>query len=142
LSAYADTSFLVSLYTPDSNSAAAAAQMKRAPLPVLLTSFGELEWTNALELRVFRKGLTAAEVRTARGAFRQDIQSGVFAVKPLPTLALERATQIAGKQTRRLGTRTLDVLHVASALVLAADTLYTFDHRQQKLAHSAGLKVL
>ena len=142
MSAYADTSFLVSLYTPDSNSEEAAARMKRAPLPVLLTSFVELEWINALELRVFRQELTVVEVRAARRAFRQDIQAGVFAVKPLPTAALERAAQIAGKQTRRLGTRTIDVLHVASALALAADTFYTFDHRQQKLAQSMGLKVV
>lgn len=43
MSAYADTSFLVSLYTPDANSASAAAQMKRLRTPFFLTPFGEFE---------------------------------------------------------------------------------------------------
>ena len=41
--------------------------------------------------------------------------------------------------TPRLGTRTLDVLHVVSALALQADTFYTFDTRQAKLAAAEGL---
>jgi len=41
----------------------------------------------------------------------------------------------------RLGTRTLDVLHFASALVLKADTFYTFDVNQGKLAKAEGLAV-
>jgi predicted nucleic acid-binding protein len=36
-------------------------------------------------------------------------------------------------------TRSLDVLHVASALVLHAETFYTFDEKQRKLAKAEGL---
>jgi hypothetical protein len=41
-----------------------------------------------------------------------------------------------------LGTRTLDVLHVASALVLGATYFYKFDRNQGKLAAAEGLRVL
>ena len=40
-----------------------------------------------------------------------------------------------------LGTRSLDVLHVACALVLGGNDFLTFDHRQGALAKAAGLKV-
>ena len=41
-----------------------------------------------------------------------------------------------------MGTRTLDVLHVASALVLSATEFYTFDRNQSRLAAMEGLRVL
>ena len=141
MSAYADTSFLASLYVLDDNSAPAAARMKRAKLPLLMTSFGELELTNAVALRLFRKELSGSQVKAAHALIRKDLEDGVLLVNALPVSAFERAKRIARKQTPRLGTRTLDVLHVASALVLQADTFYTFDTRQAKLAAAEGLLV-
>jgi predicted nucleic acid-binding protein len=41
-----------------------------------------------------------------------------------------------------LGTRTLDVLHVASALELGRRQFLTFDLRQQELAVATGLKLV
>ena len=139
---YADTSFLVSLYAPDIHSARAAREMKIAQLPVFVTHFGEVELANALELRVFRRELSSTEVRLAYAAFQRDIETAVFCVKPLPTAAFERAKHLARRRTARLGVRTLDILHVASALVLRADAFYTFDRSQEKLAQAEGLRTL
>lgn len=141
MSAYADTSFLASLYVLDDNSALAAARMKRAKLPLLITAFGELELTNAVALRLFRKELSASQVKAAHALIRKDLEDGILMVSGLPASVFERAKQMARRQTARLGTRTLDVLHVASALVLQADTFYTFDTRQAKLAGAEGLLV-
>lgn len=115
--------------------------MKTAALPLLLTSFGELELVNALALRLFRKELTASQIKAVFVMFRKDIEAGIFIVNAMPASAYGKARQIAQKQTPRLGTRTLDVLHVASALVLQAQTFYTFDMRQAKLAAAEGLLV-
>ena len=142
MTAYADTSFVVSLYSLDSNSASAASRVKGVPLPLLITSFGELELLNALSLRVFRKELSAGKIQSAYGLFRKDVAEGVFLIGPLGTLVFERAQRIVQSQTPRLGTRTVDVLHVASALVLHADTFCTFDQRQAKLAKEEGLRLL
>jgi predicted nucleic acid-binding protein len=139
LSAYADTSFLVSLYVLDVNSGLAAAGMKRVNLPILITPFGELELTNAISLRLFRRELTATEAKAAYSLVRKDIEDGVLEIKPIPNAALERAKQIARRGTPRLGTRTLDVLHVALALQFGAKAFYTFDARQAKLAAFEGL---
>lgn len=141
MSAYADTSFLVSLYVLDANSARAAAQMKHAKVPILLTPFGELELTNAILLRLFRRELLPSKVKAAQALLRKDIEDGIFLLEPLAGAVYERAKQIARRRTPRLGTRTLDVLHVASAVVLQAETFYTFDRSQGKLAKAEGLTV-
>jgi len=141
LSAYADTSFLASLYVLDSSSDLAAARMKRTKLPLLINPFGELELTNAVALRLFRKELSASRLKAAHALIRKDLEDGVLMVNALPASAFERAKQIARRQTPRLGTRTLDVLHVASALALQTDTFYPFDTRQANWPRPEGLLV-
>lgn len=142
MSSYADSSFLVSLYTLDANSTPAAARMRQVDRPILLTPFGELELANALSLRLFRKELSAAEVERARALFAKDIADGVFQRKPLSQAIFDAAIRIANKRTPHLGTRTLDILHIASALELGASAFYTFDRGQAKLARAEGLTVL
>ncbi|MGA7855399.1 MAG: type II toxin-antitoxin system VapC family toxin [Candidatus Acidiferrales bacterium] len=139
---YADTSFLVSLYVLDANSAQAAARMSRATLPVLITTFGELELVNAISLRVFRKELAAHQAKAARSLIAADLQQGVLDMKPLPPAVFERAKQVSRRRTPRLGTRTLDVLHVAIASLLQVKIFYTFDRNHAKLAGAEGLSVL
>jgi len=62
-------------------------------------------------------------------------------MRALPEEVFTRASQLASKWTARLGTRGLDILHVAAAITLRTDTFHTFDDRQQKLAKAAGLVV-
>ena len=141
MSAYADTSFLVSLYVLDANSARAAAQMKQVALPVLLTALGEVELSNALYLRLFRNELVASKIGAAQALFAKDIEDGILELRSLSQAAYDRAKVMARKYTPRLGTRTLDILHVASALELKADAFYTFDRNQRRLAEAEGLAV-
>jgi hypothetical protein len=49
--------------------------------------------------------------------------------------------QISGRSTPTFGTRTLDLLHVASAVFLQSEKFYTFDKKQAELARSEGLVV-
>jgi predicted nucleic acid-binding protein len=139
LSAYADTSFLVSLYSPDSNSTEAAGRMQQAPLPLLLTPLGELELVNALQLRLFRKEVHSAEVRAAYKLFRADMRDGILSMKSLPAAIYTQAKLLALRWTAKIGVRTLDIIHVAAALALEVETFNTFDDRQRKLARAAGL---
>lgn len=141
MSAYADTSFLVSLYTPDTNSLEAASRMRRMSEPVVVTPFGELELADALQLRLFRRELLAAQTLAAYAAFRDDVTAGIFAIKPMSDQIYEQARRLAQRWTRTLGTRTLDILHVASALALEAKSFYTFDERQRRLAKAVKLTV-
>jgi predicted nucleic acid-binding protein len=140
MSVYADTSFLVSLYFADTDSASAARVMRSAPT-VFLTPLGELELVNALELARFRRLVNASQVRASHAAFRQDVASRVFSLQPLPVTAYEMAARIARRRSARMGTRTLDILHVASALLLHAERFLTFDDRQRRLARAEGMRV-
>ena len=63
----------------------------------------------------------------------------LLAIKPMSEAMYLEARRLASRWTSRLGTRTLDILHVAAAIVLEADSFHTFDDRQKKLAKSAGL---
>lgn len=139
MSAYADTSFLVSLYTPDTNSSAAATRMQQISLPVIVTQFGELELTNALQLRVFRNELPPAKIRAAYTAFRDDITAGMFSMSPMTDAIYAEARRISQRWSKTLGTRTLDIIHVASALVSRAEAFHTFDERQRRLARAVKL---
>jgi predicted nucleic acid-binding protein len=141
LKIYADTSFLVSLYSPDANSVAAARTMQASRADRLLSVFGELEVVNAMGLRVFRKEVSATQAQSSLNDFEQDLRAGVFQLKPLPEQVFERARQLSRQTTPKLGTRTADLLHVATALELAADCLYTFDQQQRKLAQTLRLKL-
>lgn len=141
MTAFADSSFLFSLYAQDANSAAAIARVKYAVAPLLSTDLGELEITNGVALRLFRKELRPIEARSVLDLFRKDIETGVVRIIPLPSSAYQQAAQIAARHTPALGTRTLDVLQVVSALVLKADTFFTFDQKQAKLASALGLRV-
>ncbi|MGB8538008.1 MAG: type II toxin-antitoxin system VapC family toxin [Acidobacteriaceae bacterium] len=141
MNAYVDTSFLVSLYSSDANSAAAVQAMRAARGVLLLTTFAELEVVNALELRVFRKEVSPAQAHSSLNDFEQDLRSGIFQLKPLPDNVFGRARQLSRRTTPRLGTRTADLLHVAAALELGSDWFYSFDGQQRKLAQAVKLKV-
>lgn len=107
----------------------------------LVTVFGELELVNAMHLRVFRRELAAAQVKSALSEFANDLQNGVFQLRPLPELVFDRARELSRKTTARLGTRTADLLHVAAAMEVKADWLYSFDRQQRKLGQTLGLKL-
>ncbi len=141
MKAYCDTSFLVSLYTPDANSAAAAAHARRPESTLLLTPLCELELVNALQLRLYRRELAVREVDAACVAFEDDLAAGLYAIHPVSPAVYEKARQLSRAHTRVLGSRSLDILHVAAALVARAEVLYSFDAAQRKLASATGLAV-
>jgi predicted nucleic acid-binding protein len=115
--------------------------MKRSDLPLLLSEVGKIEILNAVGLRLFRKELLPTEAAKVYDLFREDIEQGVVQIVPLPAAAYQLAEQIARKRTPLLGTRTLDVLHVAGALARKARAFYTFDIKQARLAAALGLRV-
>jgi len=141
LKIYADTSFLVSLYSLDANSVVAARTVKASVGDRFLTILVELEVINAFGLRVFRKEVTAAQAQSSLSDFEKDLRDGVFQLRGLPDTVFERARQLSRRTTARLGTRTADILHVAAALELGVDYLYSFDQHQRKLAQTVRLKL-
>ena len=138
--AYCDTSFLVSLYTPDANSQAAAAEARRSATTLFISPLGELEFTNALQLRVFREELTKTEASAAYTVIQEDLAASVYSVQPVSTAVFDTAKRVSLKYTAGIGSRSLDVLHLAAAFAMGADVLLSFDANQRKLAKAAGLR--
>ena len=142
-SVYIDSSALRHLYVHGSRSAAMSAWRFHCPGSLTLTRFGRAEVFNAIFGAAFRGELTEAVAQRSLAEFEVDINSGnIRLVDLLWRRALDRTAELSRAHTITLGTRTLDVLHVASALELGARTLVTYDTRQAALAKAVGLKTL
>ncbi len=142
MTAYADTGLLCSLYAPDAHTSRAVARLRRQALPLPFTWLHQLELRNALRLRVFRREITGGQRDASLNALLADLADGVLstAAPPLSAVVTE-AERLSALHSETLGTRSLDILHVASALVLGKADFLTFDQRQANLARAAGLSV-
>ena len=142
MNSYADTGFLCSLSAPDTHTRRVMARMRRQALPLPFTWLHQLELRNALRLRVFRREITVAQREASLNMMLADLAAGVLAAAS-PALAdvMTEAERLSAVHSEKLGTRSLDILHVASALVLGSAAFLTFDRRQAALARAAGLKV-
>ncbi len=96
---------------------------------------------NALQLRLFRKELTATEAQAAYAAVQSDIAAGIYVLQPLSAVVFEGAKRLSLKCVAGIGSRSLDMLHVAAALATGAEALLSLDDKQRKLAKAAGLRV-
>jgi predicted nucleic acid-binding protein len=142
MNAYADTGFLVALYKAETSSARAAALMAKQTTSVRLSQLGELEFHNALHLAVFRGELTAGDAALKKCLFLEDLANGIFTILPVPASGLfAKSIELADRHSASLGTRSLDLIHVAAALLLKAETFLSFDERQRKAAKAERLKV-
>jgi predicted nucleic acid-binding protein len=139
LTAYADTSVLVSLYVWDSNSLAAKDLMKSRPA-VCFTPFHLAECLHAVAQQVFQGRILPDKAESAYDDLNRDLKAGIWIETQVPETAFRLCADLARRYGPTLGIRTLDSLHVACALELKADRFWTFDERQAKLARAQGLK--
>lgn len=139
MSIYADSSFFVSLYVPDQHTPEARHRVASRP-SLWMTPLHVAEWAHAVEQHVFRKAASRSDADSFIQLFQDDRKQRLWKEVAVPDRAFELCTQLAHQYAARLGTRTLDSLHVASALELKADEFWTFDQRQAKLARAAGLQ--
>jgi len=140
LSIYVDSSFFVSLYLPDRHFTQArrlAAQHAR----VWLTPLHRAELANVMAQHLFMKKISAGEAQKVYTQFQRDRESRFWIEVTLPEMTFERCVQLTQQHASRVALRTLDTLHVASALELGAERFWTFDERQAKLARAVGLRV-
>lgn len=139
---YADPSALLRLYVRHAESAAMSAWRARIKGALPITHHGRVEIVNGICLAGFRGDITAEAMSDAVASFEEDIAEGRYAQADiLWRAALKRAATLSREYTPELGCRSLDVLHVASALELEMKSFVTFDLRQQQLARAVGLKL-
>jgi hypothetical protein len=140
--AFADTGFLASLYLKESTSGQAQATIAATPVVLPLTPHSLLELRNALNRSVQRKRITTSQRDSLWSDMEADIAAGFLVPTPIPSDELhKKARELSDRHTATLGTRTLDLLHIAAALILDAKLFFSFDERQRKAAAAEGLKV-
>ena len=142
MDAYFDSAVIVKLYVQEVNSAHAIRLVSGYPVPSALTSWQALEVKNAIRLKAFRQEITSAQMAQSIAAFEQDTAASRWLRPNYSIPAIEqKAEELSASHAAKLGCRTLDIIHVAAAIVIGAKDFVTFDGRQAALAKSSGLAV-
>jgi predicted nucleic acid-binding protein len=140
--AYADSSFLVSIYRADGNHQAAISYLGRHSAAIAFTPLHRVEVRNALRNATAAGDMTKAECAMAFRQIEEDLRDGFLMHTPIQWMdTLRRADQLSEKHADTEGQRTIDLIHVAVALECGAKTFLSFDKRQRKLGKAAGLAV-
>lgn len=139
---YVDPSVLVGSLIKDANTERGMRLLGSARTPFFLTELANLEILNALELAEFRQPAQSASVVRARTRFKELLSDGLWvAIETDLIRTFQRAQGLSRGHSRVIGCRSLDILHVASALEIGARIFWTFDGRQKELARQTGLEV-
>lgn len=142
MNAYCDTGVIVKSFILETNSAEAIALLDAAGSPLPFSHFHEVEIPNAIRLKRFRGEITSEQEALALRAFQSDVDSRRLA-RPGYDLAavFHRAAALSAKYSATLGTRSMDILHVAAALEAGCKEFISFDERQRRLADREKFKV-
>jgi len=140
---YADSGFVVSLYlTTEGTSAQARKEGKRASRPILLSPLSLLEIRNALNFGIHRGEVTSDQRDAVLAEIEAQIKKGFFRLVDASQSSIySKAQELSNKHTPEVATRSLDLMHLAAALLSEALTFLTFDKRQAKAASAEGLVV-
>lgn len=139
---YADSSFLVSCYVVDANTARAQSWLSHTGAPLPFTALHALEVRNAFKLGVFRSLFTAADAAVTWRNVENDLHSTRLVKTTVKWPVVFRvAARLAEHHSIAIGTRSLDLLHIATAKVVRAVEFVSFDTRQRAVAAAVGLSV-
>lgn len=135
---YLDTGCLVKLYFPEPESPRVSRLVSAQVIALVLLH--ELELSNALELKLFRKEAKPSQTRATQAVVEDDVRAGVL---HRPNViwqdVLRDAQTLARTHTRAIGCRSLDLLHCSAARRISATSFITTDARQRRLAMAIGL---
>ena len=142
--AYADTSFIVSLYTVEPNrTPAAIAYMEKHREALPFTPQHRLEVRNAIRLLVWAKRISVSDRQRAFRQIEEDLDAEVFLVHTAIDYieSYRRAEKVGADYNESIGCRSADLFHVAVALDLGFKSFLTFDVKQRQFAEACGLNV-
>lgn len=143
MKAYLDSSALVKLYYPEPESETLQEWVFRNRPEILLSPIHTLEITNAMALKVSRGEVRAETFARWQLHFQRDQAEGVLTRYAPPwQFVLSDAERLAAEVSVRLGTRSLDMLHIALARLSGAELFMTNDARQGQAARECNLSVV
>jgi len=137
---YADPSFLTSLYGYDGNTHTAQLTYNSDPRrPLFLTPWQRFEMRNALRLAAHKLTRAGQPVPFQIGNVLKDVDhdlsDGILRHQETDWReTLRLSEELSESHTKVTGAGAVDVWHVAAAILLRADTFWTFDDSQYALA--------
>jgi predicted nucleic acid-binding protein len=139
---YIDTSAIVKLYIIEPDSQDVSEWIRKNNEPIPFTRLIELELINALKLKQFRNDITQSDFENIGIKFKEHESRGVYYRPPMDwPYVFQYAFELSKKHTSNTGSRSLDILHVGSALFLKAPKILTFDEKQARISALAGLEI-
>lgn len=140
--AFADTSFLFSVYGNDAHTAAALSWLREKRQTVWVSEFADFELGNALRFAEFAGRLAPGSAAKFIAQYQADCAEGRVRLEVCNLAQVVReAKRLSAMYTVERGHRAFDILHIAAALAQRADGFLTFDANQRKLAETEGLQV-
>ena len=140
---YVDTSAIVKLYIKEPDSLSVSEWIKKNNLSIPLTSLIELEFINALKLKQFRNEINNDDFDKILLMLHEHENKGVYYRPAMNWLQIfTQALSLSKNYTSHMGSRSLDILHISSAIFLEMEGIVTFDDRQAQLSIIAGLKII
>ena len=143
MSLYYDSSVLVKLYVREEFSDAVARFLAERREAVVINDLHDIEMRNALRLKRFREEVDDEQLAASMAMLSSDL-----AARRLIRTAVDwqsvisEAKHLSAAATTDTGVRTIDLLHVAAALIGGATGLVSLDHRQRAAARFASLGVI
>ncbi len=137
-----DNSVIVKLYVREEYSREVSDWVGSTNESIPLTPLHELELINLVKLKCFRNEMSREESEIILSNIGKHMRMGVFH-RPQISWAdsFVLAADLSRRHTDNIGSRQLDIIHVAIALSIGAVSFLTFDERQSKPALIAGLKL-
>lgn len=145
--AFADTSVICGLLHEQDTTPEAEALFAELGTELTLSTLVAFEFRQSARLQSFRfgadrtQGWSARETVRLLAQFDANLTAGAFVLGTVNWPEVHAlAEHYSHAHTVQRGHRTLDVLHVATAVHLRADVFCTVDRLQADLAHAVGLK--
>ncbi len=140
---YLDSSALAKLYVAEPETVALAREVSSQSEPIPYTPLHELELAGAIQRRLAAGDLTQAAGNRILRVIEGDLGSGVLFRAELGWAeALAAAIVLVKRHGVACGLRSLDALHLASARLLEAEVLISYDSRQIAAARAESMSVL
>lgn len=142
-SLFFDTGVALKLIVEEPLSAGVRTFVEKRRAPVLFSSLIEVEIQNALHALFFRGTITRVELSAARHLISDLEHRGLFRRVSLSLDKVAAETlRLAPLVTSETGCRTLDLMHISTAILLGVREFVSTDKRQLESAKLCGLQTI
>jgi len=143
MTAYIDTALFVKAFVLEVDSAETITLLERIGEPFAYSHLHEIEIPNAIRLKRFRGEITKAQEISAIRIFKAEVDAGRFERIAYDLGAVFiRAEQLSARFSGEIGTRSLDLWHIAAALEGGCTAFASYDVRQRKAAAFSNLELI